>query len=176
MNSNQVIENEPCSCIKKNFNLVVSSPDRYSLEILDVSEWMSGEQFKLSTSYGVVVEVNIPQNKFNINLKSSSTSLLTQEDFGLSGQDVFPQGIYTFKVEADGVGCGVTHKIYKAVLSSYQFDYNNLLIKEDFSSIKHLGLLIEKIKINTDIGNIETAKELFKVLKEEMSLYSCSNC
>lgn len=164
-----------CACIKKHFDLFVDSTDCKHLVVDDQSAWMNSTGFSFpepftvtisSTSFGTSMDVIINPDKRNI--FSSIDVLDTTEEECLS------DGIYCFKTTS----CGVKYSINRAYLCNSRCQIDTLISKSNgtlISELEELEFYYSAVEINTKLGKLNIATEMFQVLQNKLERLGCDS-
>ena len=166
-----------CACIKKReFDIVISYRGCEILLLEDQSIWV-GEKPKTyditltALSRGMAVNVTLDLNK--------KTQLTSKDIFKSETITCLPDDIYCITTES----CGYKLSINRAYLCNMELKVNEMVAKfantmseDERKIIQDFKLQIDAIKINTEKGNLETARKIFKSVKEKLNHYKCDNC
>lgn len=170
-----------CACIKKReFDISVSHKGCEFLVLEDQSTWVSGQGFDKPDTYDVTIKIPSRGVEVVLPVKTEGKTILTSRElFGSMDVKCLPDDIYCFSVNS----CGYTLNINRAYLCSVEVRLNELIYKfaetmteDQRKTILDLKLQIQSIKINAEKGNLDTAKRLFKIVKDKLKSYHCDNC
>ena len=142
-----------CFCIKKLFDLHVTTAGCGRLVIDEQSKWMeSGKPDSIIVSLRIVSQ----QKEFKIEINTGGRTVFDVTEFFGDGATCLPDDIYCFEYES----CGIKYKISRAVFCSVDCKIEETLAQSDgdFSEYTRLNSLSEAIKINARNGGIDKAK------------------
>lgn len=170
-----------CACIKKReFDISVSHKGCEFLVLEDQSTWASGNGYVKPKTYDVTIKIPSRGVEKVLPINTEGKTIITSMDlFGSMAPKCLPDEVYCFSTES----CGYILNINRAYLCSLQIKLNDLVAKysptmdaEQRRIILDLKLQVQSIEINAEKGNLETAKKLFKIVKDKLKSYHCDNC
>lgn len=170
-----------CACIKKReFDILVSHKGCEFLVLEDQSTWVGGEGYSKPDAYDVTIKIPSRGVEKVLSIKTEGKTFLTSRElFGSKDLKCLPDDIYCFSTKS----CGYTLNINRAYLCTVETRLNELIYKyaetmteDQRKIILDLKLQIQSIKINAEQGNLDTAKRLFKIVKDKLKSYHCDNC
>lgn len=156
-----------CSCIKKsnlNFNVQVDFVSEDSINLLDVSDWNKSVEYEIPNTFTVTIS-NDEVSK-EILLKPLQLNNITSKDTGFK----FCDGIYCLVTES----CGVKYTRRFALLDKAECGVMKIASK-DFDLALKLRSYLDIIRNYSEFHDLEKAKEYYKILQKQLSLYDC-NC
>ncbi len=166
-----------CSCIQNLFDLSVSHLDCKTLVIEDQSKWIVGEGYDKPSV--VDVHVSVPSRAANITIQidpGKRNVFDTVSFFGTEERLCFPDEIYCFSTES----CGIKYTISRAFLCTLECQITSLIASakdpEEFTKILQLQTMLDGIYINAELGKVETAASLYRLLKSKVEHLNCGGC
>lgn len=163
-----------CKCLKNSFNLIIGSSDSKHMLITDASEWMGNEKpekYKISitnTLHGITSEIEI--------LASGTNVLSTKELFGTEEKLCIQDAFYCFEV----FNCGKPYKINRVYVANTECILDHLFIKANTQGekdvVNDMYQDLKMIKLNTQIGRLKTAQEVYITLKKKINTIGCNEC
>lgn len=172
---------ETCACIKKReFDISVTNKGCEYLVLEDQSIWVSKNGFTKPDRYNIVLKIPSRGVERKISIKTDGKTILSSKDlFGSKDLKCLTDDIYCITTES----CGYTLTINRLYLCNIEVKYRELVSKyaltmsdDEMSTLSKLRLDMESLKINVEKGNLQTAKNLFKTLKDKLKAYHCDNC
>lgn len=169
-----------CACIKSNgFNLELSSINCDVLVLEDFSRWVYSTKEDIPTTFKVVMKSLDTGRQVELDINTSCKNLFTSEEIFGKSLKCIPDGFYCFTTEH----CGISFTITRAFLRNTEVEllkivskYSSELDEEMIDIINDSYNKIESIKINTELGNFENAREIFKKLDKSLKYFKCDNC
>lgn len=164
-----------CACIKKHFDLYVGSTDCKHMVIDDQSVWMSSTGFNIpepfevsvtSPSFRITKNITVNPDKRNI---FSSIELL-----GTIEEECLMDGIYCFKTNS----CGVSYTINRAYLCNSRCQIDTIISSskgELISELEDVEFFYKSVEINTKLGKLNVATEMFEVLQSKLEKLGCDS-
>lgn len=166
-----------CACIRgtgRKFDFYLELLDCDTLVFTDLSNWMDEEYYTIPEEYPMTI--TLPNgSKKDVMFKPKSSTIITSSELG-SG--CLLDGVYCFTVSS----CGYTYSRNRGITCSLECKLDTLTSKLDTSvvyskalmdKILRLSLYIESFKINAEIGKINQATSIFKVLSKELEDVDC---
>lgn len=162
-----------CSCIKGDYNFLLTSLDCETILYQDLSEWMEAEDREVPDTYEV--SVDLPGKKSAIvNVAAQGYTKLTPASFNLDTRSL-PDGIYCFTTTS----CGITYKRWKAITCALECCLTDLIANTppngDFSQIFKIENAIKSIHIEAEKQNLSRAQEHLATATLLLKSYNC-NC
>lgn len=167
----------PCSCIAKNYSVVIYSTDCKTLVYEDNSTWMLDKKFSgipekmevtIETPSGHISTVTISPNKSN---RLTSVDIL-----GDKTPRCLEDGVYCFRVES----CTIPYATNMAYTCNTQCKIDTLLAHaENDYQIKEadrLQRLLHSLQSASETGQTELANDLFELLNISLSNENCESC
>ena len=162
-----------CACIKKYFDLFVDSTDCKHMVIEDQSVWMSSTGFNIPEIFEVTVTDASFNRTFTIQVDPSKRNVFSSiELLGTTKEDCISDGIYCFKTES----CGVKYTINRAYLCNSRCQIDTLISQSNsqlISELEELEYLYKAVEINTKLGKLKVATEMFQVLQNKLEKLGC---
>lgn len=162
---------QDCFCIKKLFDLHVTTAGCGRLVIEEQSKWMESGR---PDSITVLLRIVSQQKEFDIEINTGGRTVFDVTEFFGSGANCLPDDIYCFEAKS----CGRVYKISRAVFCSVDCKIEEILAQSDgdYTEYNRLNSISEAIKINAKLGKIDKASGLLKTLKKELQNKSCGQC
>lgn len=168
----------PCSCIKEyGYNVRLSYRDCRHLVYTDMSNWQDAATYDIPDTYEVKVSVPSRNVENTFPVTTNRNNLISSNElFGTNEKLCLPDDIYCFSCFT----CGNEHIINRAFLCNCHSRIDELVARaktqEDYEQANMFRSMAESIDVNVRMGNIETARELLKVLKKKLKHLTCVNC
>ena len=143
--------------------------------IEDQSVWMSSSGFTSPEPFEVDVK-SLAFNKTNkVLINPDKRNIFSSIDIlGTAESQCISDGLYCFTT----VSCGVTYTINRAYLCNSRCQIDTLISKSDRSniqSIEEVEFLFKAIEINTNLGKLKVASDLFNVLQSQLEKLGCDS-
>lgn len=166
-----------CACIQNFFDLSVGHLDCKSIVIEDHSKWISDAGYGVPEILDLTVSVPSRASEITIQILTGKRNTFTTVDFfGTTESLCFPDEIYCFTAES----CGIKYTISRAFLCTLECRVTSLIASaktdEDFHQILSLQTMLDGIKVNAELGKVETARDLYNLLKRKVEHLDCGNC
>ncbi len=166
-----------CACIQNHFDLSLRHLDCKSLVIEDQSKWIKDAGYAIPDT--ITVEVSVPSRNRDISIQIETGKrnvFSTVGFFGTAEPLCFPDEIYCFKTES----CGISYTISRAVLCTLECRITSLIAaakdEQDFSKILELQTMLDGVYTNAELGKVETARDIYKLLKKKVEHLDCGSC
>jgi len=166
-----------CSCIQNHFDLSVGHLDCKTIVIEDHSKWI-GDSGYAKPDF-MEVEVDVPSRNAKVKLQlhtGKRNSFSTVDFFGTTESLCFPDEIYCFTTES----CGIKYTISRAFLCTLECRITSLIAAaktdEDFAKILTFQTMLDGIYVNAELGKVETARDLYNLLKKKVDHLDCAGC
>lgn len=169
-----------CACIKANgFDLNFDYVNTNTIIIEDFSTWVYSEIQDIPNVINMTIESLDRGYKTNLELKTNCKNKVTSLD--ILGEDLgkIPDGFFCITTES----CGISYTINRVFLHNSEIMLMKMIAKESdkldsemLEIINEGFILIEAIKINSNLGNLEVSKKLFKKLKRKLQNFRCDEC
>ncbi len=163
-----------CPCRKNSFDLRISHTDRKHMLITDVGEWMNNEKPENC-------DIRITNALHNITsivsiLAKGTNVLSTIELFGTEKKLCLQDGFYCISADS----CGHTYTINRVYLANTACMIDQLYVKaktkEHKDKINDFYQDLKMIEINTNIGRLKSAQEIFTTLTKKLKALGCNDC
>jgi hypothetical protein len=162
-----------CACIKKYFDLYVSSTDCRHLILEDQSVWMSSTGFSIPQPFVVTVDSLSFSTSHDITVDPSKRNVYTSVDIhGTDNEECISDGIYCFRTES----CGVKYSINRAYLCNARCQIDTLISQNSLrlvEDIQQLEFIYKSVEINTKLGKLKVASDMFEVLVTKLQKLGC---
>jgi hypothetical protein len=166
-----------CACIQNNFDLTVDHLDCRTLVIEDHSKWISGAGYDKPETIDLIVSVPSRATERLLTIQTGRrTTVTTVGLFGTLEPQCFPDEVYCFSAES----CGIKYSLSRGVLCTMECKITSLISKaktdEDFRDLLRFQTMLDGIYVNAELGKVETASELYKLLKRQIEHLDCGTC
>ncbi len=162
----------PYTCIKGNFDAILSCPDNQTMIYQDMSEWMNAPGYAKPEQYTVNITPPGRTESTPILISTDGQTGITNADLKVAGINLL-DGIY--RIETDN--CGTIYSRDKAVtaslMCSLQKYISTLSPTDDFSKASELGILIDAIHINSEQKKVQLAQKFYKLAVREIGKLNC---
>ena len=151
-----------CACIKNDYNFTIDVLDEKHLIYRDISEWMEGFVYENKTLYelGIKFPGQCDFKNFGVN---------NYENVKLNLGKI-RDGIYEFSTES----CGKIYTRCKLLIPNLECCYKKARLHSDKKEqVKEIGENIEMMKACVEMGDNETATDLFNITKRMVSNLNC---
>lgn len=161
-------------CLKNSFELLFGHTDRKHITITDRSDWMGNEK---PEKYIIKITNKTHNISNEIEILANGTNVLSSiELFGTKDKVCLQDGFYCI----DCVSCGNKYKINRVYLANTECMIDHLFIKanteEKLVKIEDLYQDLKMVRINTDLGRMETAQMVFRTLTKKLNALGCNEC
>lgn len=167
--------NYNCACIKKHFDLYVDSTDCKHMTIDDLSMWMSSTGFNIPEPFEVTVTSPSFRISKTIVVDSSKRNVFSSKDIlGTTEEECLSDGIYCFNTES----CGVSYTINRAYLCNSRCQIDTIISSSNgelISELEELEFYYKSVEINTKLGKLNIATDMFKVLQNKLERLGCDS-
>lgn len=167
-----------CACIKKYFDLFVDSTDCKHIVIEDQSMWMSSTGFNIPEPFTITVTEASFNKSFDVTIDPSKRNVLSSKEvLGTIEEECIADGIYCFKTNS----CGVNYTINRAYLCNTRCQIDTLISQSAgnmISDLEELEYFYKSVEINTKLGKLKVATDMFQVLQNKLEKLGCDkkNC
>lgn len=172
-----------CACIKKIFDLSVSSLDPTKMIIRDQSIWMDDAGFDYGLTYNVHIKSLTSRGiDITIPLLVKEHNILTAKElYGGQEGTCIKDDMYCFSIGPDGPGaCGVKMSINRAFLPSAYCALDTLRansVDEKGDMIAdEVWRLIGEVESQVRLNRGEEAKDTYVVLMDKLKALNCDCC
>lgn len=161
-------------CLKNSFELLFGHTDRKHITITDRSEWMNNEK---PLTY-VINITNLTHNISNdVEILATGTNVLSSiEIFRTSEKVCLQDGFYCIRC----LSCGKNYTINRVYLANTECMIDHLYVKADtkekIDKINEFYQDLKMVKINAEIGRMETAQKIFVSLNKKLKALGCHDC
>lgn len=173
-----------CSCIKGNFDFLITPIDTRNFRYTDLSEWMSDDPYVIPPTYPI--EIILPNgNKNIIHVKPNDDTIINASSFGSL---CLSDGTYCFTVK-ECKNCDQDYKNFSnwggreytkqvAIIARLNCRIKNIIASEDTDIQKGIELTskLDQIKIISQTGQTKKAAELYSMLDREVKKHNCNEC
>lgn len=166
-----------CACIQNHFDLSVDHLDCKTIVIEDHSKWITDTGYSVPEVMDIVVDVPSRGNKVTLQIHTGKRNTFSTVDFFGTGESLcFPDEIYCFSTTS----CGIQYTISRAFLCTMECRITSLIASaksdEDFKNLIVLQTMADGIRVNAELGKVETARDLYGLLKRKVEHLDCGNC
>ena len=166
-----------CACIQNHFDLSVRYLDCKTIVIEDHSKWITDTGYDVPEVYDLIVTIPSRASEITIQIQTGKRNTFSTVDFfGTTESLCFPDEIYCFSTES----CGIKYTISRAFLCTLECRITSLIsmaqTDEDFHNVLSLQTMLDGIRINAELGKVETARDLYNLLKSKVEHLDCGHC
>lgn len=162
-----------CGCIKKRFDIHLSSIDCRTLIIEDESLWMSQPGNTKPDTYDVTITIPSRNIQVTLTLFTERRNKITSvELLGTSELECLPDDIYCFEVES----CGLKYKISRANTCNIRGKIDELYASERYELVEEFEMDVQSIDSAVRSGMIDTALGMFQLLNDKLDKIDCETC
>ena len=164
-----------CACIKKTFDLYIGSQDCKTMVIEDQSVWMASSGFSDPVPFEVEIKSLTNNTSNKITVDPNNRNLFTSVNlFGTNESQCISDGFYCFTT----VSCGVSYTINRVYLCNVRCQLDTVISNSNRSNIRDIEeaeFLIKAVELNTKLGKLNVAAELFKMLQLQLQKLGCDS-
>lgn len=167
-----------CSCIKKVFDLHISSVGSNRMVIKDRSIWMDrSEGFDDAEQFIVKITSDVRGIINTIPLTVKGTTILTTKElFKSATEQCIQDQIFCFSTTSCGVDMSITRAYMPNAYGTIQALLARAKDRQDERDYYHFKFLYEQVMSLSEIGMPNQAKEAYKILKENLANKICDCC
>ncbi|HQU94676.1 MAG TPA: hypothetical protein PLU58_06245 [Saprospiraceae bacterium] len=172
-----------CACINQYFDLHVTSMGPTRMIVEDQSVWMDDDGFSSVLTIDVSVRSLTSRGiNFVYPLYVGKRNILTAKElYGGKDGECIKDDIFCFEIGPNGNGaCGVKMSVNRAYLQNAKCTLLSLMAnaidETDYNLIQDVKMLIEVIEAHVELGRIEDARNIYKILSNKLKEFTCECC